>query len=524
MFRAMHRLCFVALLALCFASAQAQQRQASYTNPVIAGDFPDPSVVRVGEDYWATTTSGNWEPHFPLLHSRDLVNWRVVGAVFTRPPAWAARDFWAPEFIVDKGRFFVFYTARKVRGPLCVAVATAARPEGPYTDHGPLVCQSIGSIDAFMVRDENDRPYLIWKEDGNSRGRPTPIWAQPLTEDGTKLTGKPKEILRNTTSWENHVVEGSYILRRGGWFYHFYSGNACCGRSCNYALGVARARKLLGPWEKNPRNPILAANAQWQCPGHGDVVTDGRGRDFMLYHAYRATRDAFHIGRETLLDEIKWSADGWPVINEGRGPGASAAAAPLPLASEPRAAGFFDGFTDAALAPGWQWPMHNTQSASVETQGGGYLLLAPRSGKTEDLTAALVAWPTTTADYTATTHVDLRRMSPTTRAGLAAYGWQTAALGVSVGGGKLFVWRREEKTDERPYTTDAPRADSIYLRMTAQGGERYHFAYSTNGRDWTPLGQPVSGTHIEGVRVALTASGEPGAAARFDWLRVTPAR
>ncbi len=126
--------------------------------------------------------------------------------------------------------------------------------------------------------DENGALYLVWKEDGNSIGKPTPIWAQPLNSDGTKLTGEAKELIRNDTDWEGGVVEGPYVLRRGDWFYLFYSGNGCCGPGCNYALGVARAHALSGPWQKNPSNPILAGNGDWKCPGHGSVVTDETGR------------------------------------------------------------------------------------------------------------------------------------------------------------------------------------------------------------------------------------------------------
>ena len=275
------------------------------------------------------TTTGTWAPHFPILHSRDLINWRIVSYVFHQKPAWVKSDFWAPEIIHDRGRFFVYYTARRDEGPrkvgtLCVAVATAPAPIGPYSDHGPLVCQipelkNVGSIDAFFIRDEQDTPYLVWKADGNDAepDEPTSIFAQRLSEDGTKLLGKRKEILRNTDAWERHVTEGSFILRRSGWYYHFYSGNACCGRGCDYALGVARARKLLGPWEKSQNNPILKDNEDWQCPGHGSIVSTPDGRDFLLYHSYRKSRETFSVGREALLDEVRWGADGWPVINCG---------------------------------------------------------------------------------------------------------------------------------------------------------------------------------------------------------------
>ena len=179
----------------------AQRRRASYANPVMAGDFPDPSVLRVGRDYWAAATSSEWGPQYPILHSRDLVNWEIAGPVFRRPPAWSVGNYWAPELSEDRGRFFVYYAARKRNGPLCVAVATARRPQGPYSDHGPLVCQEVGSIDAFPVTDETGQRYLLWKEDGNSVSKPTPIWAQRLSTDGTRLVGERRELVRNDQAW-----------------------------------------------------------------------------------------------------------------------------------------------------------------------------------------------------------------------------------------------------------------------------------------------------------------------------------
>ena len=232
---------FPVLLALCSLGAVAQRR-ATYSNPALAGDYPDPSIIRVGTDYWAVATSSEWAPEFPIMYSRDLVNWQVVGAVFHKRPGWSTGNYWAPEIASYRGRYFVYYVGHKKDGPLCVAVATANKPTGPYKDHGPLVCQDAGSIDAMPVTDENGARYLIWKEDGNSRNQPTPIWAQQLSSDGTKLMGQPRELIRNDAPWEAQLVEGPFIMRRGDWFYMFYSGNACCGRECNYALGVARSQ------------------------------------------------------------------------------------------------------------------------------------------------------------------------------------------------------------------------------------------------------------------------------------------
>jgi xylan 1,4-beta-xylosidase len=528
-------MCAALLLALCALGAAAQRR-ASYTNPAMAGDFPDPSVIRVGQDYWATATSSEWAPEFPILHSRDLVNWRIVGAVFPKRPAWSVGNYWAPEISQDRGRFFIYYTARKKDGPLCVAVATANRPQGPYRDHGPLVCQEVGSIDGFPVTDENGQRFLLWKEDGNSQSKPTPIWAQQLSADGTRLVGERRELFRNDQPWEKHatlpygdLVEGPAVIRRDGWFYIFYSGNFCCARDCNYMVGVARSRKLLGPWEKNPSNPIMRGNETWKCPGHGTIVTDQRGRDFLLYHAYKAG-DFVYVGRQALLDEIRWGADGWPTINEGRGPSRNAAS---PTGFPDRAAEytFFDDFTSARLMPGWQWPQANEPLIRIEGRGSrGHAVLAPSSAdqSKNPVISAILARSTTLGDYVATTRVERRGVGSgaTPMAGLSAYGDHENALGAAISGDTVMLWRIEKGIQQTVAQAQASGVGSaLLLRMTARGGQRYQFAFSRDGRSWTNIGGEVDGAFLppwdRGVRVALTAGGAP---ARFDWLRITPAR
>src|SRR5215210_3336391 len=100
------------LLWLC-SVARLQAKDVSYTNPVIAGDYPDPSVIRVGREYWATATTSEWAPEFPLLRSRDLVNWQVTGAVFHKRPAWSVGNYWAPEIAEYRGRYYVYYVGHK---------------------------------------------------------------------------------------------------------------------------------------------------------------------------------------------------------------------------------------------------------------------------------------------------------------------------------------------------------------------------------------------------------------------------
>jgi xylan 1,4-beta-xylosidase len=525
---------FTLLIALPLATAivgagldqtETASKAPSYSNPVLPGDFPDPSIIRAGRDYWATATTSQWAPIFPLLHSTDLVNWELRGAVFQTAPSWSAGSYWAPEISADGGRFFVYYTARKKGGPLCVAVADAGRPQGPYTDRGPLVCQDAGSIDAAPVRDENGRRYLVWKEDGNSRKLPTPLWAQPLSDDGLKLIGEKREILRNETSWEAHLVEGPYLLRRGDWFYMFYSADACCGRRCNYKLGVARARKLLGPWERYIGNPILAGNEQWKCPGHGSVVQDQGGRTFLLYHAYETSTFEF-VGRQALLDEVTWNAEGWPAINGGKGPSSTA---PSPsTAAQRRTPGVIeDDFNKAVIDPGWQWPWDQTSAPSIDAGRGGWLRVTSRSAA-----MAIAARATRAASYTATTVVDVASIGSGARAGLAAFGNRDNVLAVtverqegttSVGALTVVVWQTQKGERRTLATVPAGPAQQLHLRLFAKDRTRFEFAISTDGRNWQAVGGG-DGEYLPpwdlAVRVALLVIGQPGSSARFGTFRL----
>jgi len=250
-------------------------------------------------------------------------------------------------------------------------------------------------------------------------------------------------------------------------------------------------------------------------------VETSDGRDFLLYHSYRRRRDTFNVGRESVLDEIEWGADGWPIVNEGRGP-SSVAPAPLGVAGRDAGAEFFDDFNAARLGPEWQWPLVLSQTFST----GRVLDLAPRAGAQSDpqrdeYADAVVARRTTSGDYVATALVETRGMGASARAGLSAYAWRGWAVGIAAGGGRVTVWRREGDNMRRNLRvmaeTEAPKSDALYLRMTAEGGERYSFAFSADGRDWTAAGGAVEAAYIEGARVALTAS---GGAARFDWVKI----
>lgn len=490
---------FCSIVALCFLWAgyfailfvPGAWGQTVSSNPIIPGDHPDPTIIRVGSTYWTASTSGDWAPEFPLYRSTDLQHWTSSGAIFREPPAWASGSFWAPELVNDHGHILVYYVGRKRKGPLCVAVATAPQPDGPYIDHGPIVCQSDGSIDPSFARDEHGDPFLIWKEDGNSIRQPTPIWAQPLTHDLVHVTGTPRQLIVNDPStWEGGVVEAPYIMRRGGWFYLFYAGNACCGTECRYAEGVARSRHLLGPWTKDPANPIIAPNSNWKCPGHGTAVETPSGQDYFVYHAYPAAGTVY-LGRESVLDRITWSADGWPIINGGAGPSGGTASV------HARQLTFADNFNESRLDVGWQWPVSRTPHWNL---GDGTLTLKP----SDDGTPIFIAHSLLAPIYTA-------------MAGIR----DTGGLGVIGGSHNLIVLNRKHGqlelsqfsngVDRVLWQADVSDTSTVWLRADSAGLSKTSFSYSLDHKHWIPAGPELSVTELlpwdQGLRIGLVNEG-----------------
>ncbi|MFB9863398.1 family 43 glycosylhydrolase [Rufibacter immobilis] len=502
------------------AAPQTNTATVTYTNPVLPGDYADPSVVRVGSDYWATATSSEWAPLYPILHSKNLVDWETVGHVFPdKLPDWAEAHFWAPEISYDKGRYYIYYTAKKKGGNLCVGVASASKATGPYTDHGPLVCQEVGSIDGFPIRDEKGDLFLIWKEDANSVGKPTPMWGQRMNEERTALTGEKFELFRNEKgTWEGGLVEGPAIVKRNGYYYLFYAGDACCGRECTYGVGVARAKQLTGPWEKFSGNPIMKKNEAWKCPGHGTVVTDEKGRDFFLYHAY-STNSTVYAGRQGLLDEITWGSDGWPSF-KGNSP-VLTATAPY-NSNRPDALDVQEEFTNGKLPQSWQWFVDKTPSYTLQTGNGGRLALQASPERIGNV----LSQRTIGNNYTVTASLDAKSLGKGVSAGLAAIGDPENAVGVSLSNNEIQLWSTKQNKTEILSRTTAPGQGMLQFRLTTTKGDQLQFAWSADGTNWTPLnnGQAVSGAFLppwdRGVRVGLVAKGPASATASFDWFKL----
>jgi arabinan endo-1,5-alpha-L-arabinosidase len=307
--------------------------EAGYANPVMANDAPDPSVIR-GDDgaFYAYTTQAYHDVEFttvPILRSMDLVTWELVGDAFAGDarPSWIVPgsgngDVWAPHIARIGGKYLLYYSASSASTlSFGIGVAVADSPTGPFTDVGQPLLTGPGftTIDPFVLDDDGDL-YLYW---GSAH---EPIWVQPLAPDGLSLAGERTSVLEPSRRPYESLIEGPWVVKQDGFYHLLYSGDACCGADPNYAVLDARATSPLGPFERDPGNPVLEANDRFNAPGHNAVVTDDAGRDWMVYHAM--DREEGSGLRFLMLDPIDWSS-GWPVVNGGTGPATSSSAAPV---------------------------------------------------------------------------------------------------------------------------------------------------------------------------------------------------
>lgn len=285
---------------------------ATFRNPVLDENFPDPGLLRVGQTYHAySTNSAN--ANVPHAVSRDLVRWEVMGDAMPVLPPWVKGGrTWAPEVTQIGKTFALYFTAQdEASGRQCIGVATAASPAGPFRDSSrkPLICQLSegGSIDASPFQDADGQRYLLWKNDGNCCNQATNLYLQPLSADGLKLTGKASTLIQNFALWESNVIEAPTLHRSGGVYYLLYSAGPY--DSDLYAVGYATAPRVTGPYKKAAENPILVSKGDVAGPGHQTVVTDGAGRTWLAYHAWTAplTSDAVGGYRSLRLDPVTFS-------------------------------------------------------------------------------------------------------------------------------------------------------------------------------------------------------------------------
>jgi xylan 1,4-beta-xylosidase len=355
-----------------------------YTNPVLPGFYPDPSVCRVGSDYYLVTSSFTYFPGVPLFHSRDLVHWRQLGHCLTRPeqvplaqtPSWAG--IWAPTLRYRDGVFYMTTTNMPSGGNFIV---TASRPEGPWSDPIPVAQPG---IDPSLFFDEDGTVFYTTSHDGALQSRIDIASGRLLTE--------PKVVWGGTGGQH---PEGPHLYRHQGWYYLLLSEG---GTEYGHMITMARSKSAWGPFEPCSRNPLLthrSAKSPIQGIGHADLVDTPDGSWFAVALGFRPVGypPCYHLGRETFLAPVRWSSDGFPVLGaDGRLALEQAvppehAMPPLEPASAPARR---DDFDADELAPCWNYLRNPEPSLYSLGERRGHLRLRGSAQGLDDV--ASPAW------------------------------------------------------------------------------------------------------------------------------------
>jgi Beta-xylosidase len=376
----MKKVLFTLLAGSMFCLNIVGQKKNTFINPVIAQDLADPSIIRIGKDYYVTGTSSEWAPFYPIYKSTDLVNWKQIGHAFDEKPEWTTNSFWAPELYQLNGKTYLYYTARrKSDNKSYIGVAIADSPESEFKDFGPIIIHGNEAIDAFVI-EEKGQLYISWKAYGLDQ-RPIEILMSKLSSDGLTLEGEPVTLLKDV---KGVGIEGQCMFKRGDYFYILYSENGCCGPSSDYAVCIARSKEVTGPYEIYSNNPILhGGNKDFLSCGHGTMVTLPDSRMYYICHAYQEG-ERFYNGRQPILQEMVINNDNWvEFVNESNKEDKSfpSLTHTLPFKGKKQNSQkeFVDNFNSKTLNVEWTWN-YPYSDVSTEIKGGKLYLTGESKG------------------------------------------------------------------------------------------------------------------------------------------------
>lgn len=298
-----------------FKSVVGTDLKNCYHNPIRTGFYPDPSIVRVDDNYYMVNSSFIYYPCIPISHSKDLIHWEIIGYAITNPE-WAnlddlegGRGYWAPDISYYEGRFYITATYRLnddgnvYRKQIIVS---SDKPEGPYSK--PAIIDEDG-IDPSIFNDDDGRRYMLLNRGAR---------ILELNKDATRQISKATLLYYGD---HKRAPEGPHLLKKDGFYYLFEAEG---GTGPGHRITVSRSRELMGIYEPCPYNPIMRQTdeeAIIQRCGHGKPVCTQNGEWYMVYLCGRKIGDGYSIlGRETALDPITWTSDGWPLVNNLNGP------------------------------------------------------------------------------------------------------------------------------------------------------------------------------------------------------------
>ena len=445
-----------------------------YLNPLFAGDHPDPTILKDGADYYMTFSTFDSYPGLVIWHSRDLLNWTPVTAALTTNLG----SVWAPELTRHKGRYFLYIP---VKGdPTGTYVIWADRIGGPWS--APKYLGLSGFIDPGHAVGEDGSRWLFLS--GGSRIR--------LSDDGLSTVGEPEKVYnpwRYPSDWivEGFSPEGPKITRRGDYFYLITAVGGTAGPPTGHMVIAARSKSIHGPWEDCPHNPIVRTtdnNDYWWSRGHATLVQGPAGDWWSVYHGFE--NGFWTLGRQTLLDPVEWTEDGWFRMMGGD----LSQPLPAPKGGKPGPHGMelSDGFKTLALGTKWNFFKPSAQEAGRAKVEGGVLHLAATGTAPKDSSPLLLVAGDTSYRFECDIEIEEGGV-----AGLVLFYDQLLYCGVGFDE-KRFVTHQYGMERGRPAN---PHGRRMRLRVT---NDRHIVTYDTSGdggKSWTRFdrGMEVSGYH-----------------------------
>ena len=484
---------------------KADLGDGTFLNPILSGDQPDPSILKDGDDYYMTHSSFDAYPGLLIWHSRDLVNWRPIGPALLRMSVRSGRPTSSSTRAATTSTFPASArTDRTSRAGPTTFAGRGARPSTsswrasiPATRSGPTATRYLFLSAGFVV---------------------------PLAADGLSVAGEPKKVYdgwKYPDDWivETFAQEGPKILRRGDYYYMVLAEGGTAGPPTGHMIVAARSKTIDGPWENSPYNPIVrtqSAAERWWSKGHGTLVEGAGGKWWMVYHAYE--NGFYTLGRQTLLEPIEWTTDGWFRI-AGSDPARPIAKPAGPAG--PHGFALSDDFSTNKM--GVQWSFYNGADADRERyrfENNSLVLKAKGAGPADSSPLWFV-----TGDHAYEFEVEIDA-DPGASAGLLLFYNRRlyAGLGYSA---KNFLMHSYGL--DRPQGKPAQLGQRMHLRLR---NDRHIVTmhYSVDGQQWVRYDRAmeVSGYHHNvgydflSLRPALYAAGSGEVRFRHFQYRALP--
>jgi xylan 1,4-beta-xylosidase len=497
-------------------------------NPILPGFHPDPSICRVGSDYYIATSTFEWWPAVRIHHSRDLVHWQHHSYAVTRTSQLDLRGHtdssgvWAPCLSYAHGQFWLIYT--EVRGMYGAYkdthnyLVTAPSIDGPWSER--IYLNSSG-FDPSLFHDEDGRSWFLnqqWIHHPDKHPF-NGILLQEFNRAQNKLVGPVKNIFRGTPLG---VVEGPHVYQRDGWYYLLTAEG---GTTFEHAATVARSRAIDGPYEVMPGNPLLTSVGSptdtLQRAGHASWVQTEAGEWYMAHLCGRpiewngpgatsmpapARYDKLHcvLGRETALQKLRWRADGWPELAQGGRAPATRVEAPGGVALQtPTKQVKRDDFDAPTLSPHFNSLRVPVDASWLSlTARPGHLRLHGRESMMSTFEQSLIARRQQHLRCRAQTALDFAPSNFHQMAGLAAY-YSTrnhAYLHVTADEPsckrvlRLMVVRDGVPSEPVPPLA-LPPSGVVHLALTFDV-QQMQFAYSLDGAAWQDIGPAIGAAFL----------------------------